>query len=122
FAFWCLEIEGASFNGGFGKAHVMTQGDLVTPVDAGLDEMAPGAVEHMNEDHADAIALYVKVLLGRGHADWQLACLDLEGMDLIAGDDVARLWFDPPLGSAADLRPRLVDLAKHARELQSKST
>ncbi|MEO1494164.1 MAG: DUF2470 domain-containing protein [Pseudomonadota bacterium] len=119
FAFWCLEIEGASFNGGFGKAHVMTQADLATPVDAGLDAMAPGAVEHMNEDHADAIVYYATDLLGRNSADWRLASLDLEGMDLIYDDEVARLWFDPPLTSATELRPRLINLAKRSSEKNS---
>ena len=116
FAFWRLNIEGASFNGGFGKAYAMKAEDLVSPVDDALEEMEAGAVEHMNTDHADAIGLYATNLLGLPTGNWTLACIDLEGLDLTHGDAVARLWFDPPLISADELRPRLVDLARIARQ------
>ncbi|MEM6678563.1 MAG: DUF2470 domain-containing protein [Pseudomonadota bacterium] len=119
FAFWRLDLEGASFNGGFGKAYAMTREDLITPTDPDLQAMEAGAVEHMNEDHTDAIALYAAAAgasTGAGGDDWQLACLDLEGLDLVAGDAVARVWFDPPLTGAAELRPRLVAMAKTARD------
>ena len=53
FAFWRLNVEGASFNGGFGKAYAMSAEDLLSPTDEALDEMEAGAVEHMNADHAD---------------------------------------------------------------------
>ncbi|MEM7176313.1 MAG: DUF2470 domain-containing protein [Pseudomonadota bacterium] len=115
FAFWKLAITGASFNAGFGKAYAMAGADLIAVTDRGLETMEAGAVAHMNEDHADAISLYATALLQRAEAPWCLACLDLEGLDLVAGDQVARLWFDPPLSSAEELRPRLVALAKDAR-------
>ncbi|MEM0948754.1 MAG: DUF2470 domain-containing protein [Pseudomonadota bacterium] len=115
FAFWRLRPNGASFNGGFGKAYAMAAEDLMAPTDAALDGIAPGAVAHMNDDHLDAIALYAKAFAGRPNGDWRLATIDLEGLDLTSGDDVVRIWFDPPLSSAEDLRPRLVALAKRAR-------
>ncbi|MEM6670870.1 MAG: DUF2470 domain-containing protein [Pseudomonadota bacterium] len=71
----------------------------------------------MNEDHSDAVAYYATVLLGRPPDDWRLACVDLEGLDLVHGDEVARFWFDPPLKSADELRPRLVELAKRTPRL-----
>ena len=117
FAFWELQIEGASFNGGFGKAYAVMRDDLIAPTDSELETMEPGAVQHMNEDHADAIGLYATVLEGLPKAPWQLACVDLEGLDIVTGDSVGRVWFDPPLSSGAELRQRLVDLAKHARSL-----
>ena len=115
FAFWRLNIEGASFNGGFGKAYAMTREDLIAPTDDALQDMEQEAVEHMNEDHGDAVALYATALAGQAQGAWQLACIDLEGLDLALGDDVARVWFDPPLSTAEELRPRLVALAKGAR-------
>ncbi|MCV3273670.1 HugZ family pyridoxamine 5'-phosphate oxidase [Roseobacter sinensis] len=120
FAFWRLQIEGASFNGGFGKAYQLTPEDLCAPTDPALDAMEQGAVAHMNEDHADAIALYAREHAGQAGSKWQLACIDLEGLDLISSDSVARVWFDPPLTSADDLRPRLVDMAKAARASTSR--
>lgn len=116
FAFWRLNVEGASFNGGFGKAYAMSAEDLLSPTDEALEEMEAGAVEHMNADHADAVALYATVLLGMSDDNWRLACIDLEGLDMTHGDAVVRLWFDPPLISADELRPRLTDLARIARK------
>lgn len=115
FAFWRLDIDGASFNGGFGKAYEMTRDDLLAEADADLASMEAGAVAHMNEDHLDAIALYAADIAHSKDGDWKLVCIDLEGFDLTSGDDVARVWFDPPLRSADELRPRLVALAKRAR-------
>ena len=119
FAFWRLELEGASYNGGFGKAYEMTRDDLIARVDPDFDAMEADAVAHMNDDHLDAIALYAQVFAGRANGQWQLATMDLEGLDLTSGDDVARVWFDPPLASANDLRPRLVALANRARAQSS---
>lgn len=115
FAFWRLRIEGASFNGGFGKASTMTRDHLTSPTDPDLDEMEAGALAHMNEDHADALLLYATRLVGEVSGAWRATCVDLEGLDLSLADATARLWFEPPLRSAQDLRPRLVELAKQAR-------
>ncbi|MEM0922183.1 MAG: DUF2470 domain-containing protein [Pseudomonadota bacterium] len=115
FAFWRLEPEGASYNGGFGKAYAMAREDLLSPEDPDLQAIEAGAVTHMNEDHADAVALYATVLLGRPAGPWKLACFDREGLDMICGDEVARLWLDPPLSGSGDLRARLATLAKQAR-------
>ncbi|MEM6971442.1 MAG: DUF2470 domain-containing protein [Pseudomonadota bacterium] len=116
FAFWRLSLEGASYNGGYGKAYEMVADDLVSPTDPDLIAMEPGAVAHMNDDHVDALELYATALAGAAEAKWRIASLDLEGMDLTAGDAVTRVWFEPPLRKAADLRPRLVAMAKRARE------
>ncbi|MEP0233796.1 HugZ family protein [Roseibium sp.] len=120
FAFFKLKVERASLNGGFAKAYALNKDDLVLPQEswsdlAGAEE---GAVGHMNEDHGDAIKLYAEVLLRQPEANWTLASLDPEGMDLQAGDRTARLWFDEPLANMAALRPVLVTLAKSARALQ----
>lgn len=119
FAFWVLEPERASLNGGFAKAYAPTAGDLLTEISAEVEGMEEGAVSHMNEDHGDAIKLYAEVLLGQPPGDWQLACIDPDGLDLVCGDRVARLWFDTPLSGPEALRPMLVDLAKRARAAQS---
>ncbi len=119
FAFWRIAPDGAALNGGFGRAHALSPADILTPMQgcAGLADMEAEAVAHMNADHADALALYATRLAGApGDAGpWRLASLDPEGIDLMAGDRLARVWFDPPLVVAADLRPRLSALADAAR-------
>jgi hypothetical protein len=69
----------------------------------------------MNEDHRDAVKLYAEVLCGGESANWRLACLDPEGIDLASGDRVERLWFAEPLSKPSDVRPTLVALALQAR-------
>ena len=75
-----------------------------------------GAVKHMNEDHADAIALYATQLLGQPAADWRMTGLDPEGADLKAGALRARLEFPSPARSPGDIRRNLVELAGEARK------
>ncbi|CUA92017.1 HugZ family protein [Pannonibacter indicus] len=116
-SFFRLEVARASLNGGFGKAHALSAADLVLAADlcAPLSGWEAGAVAHMNEDHADALALYAQVLCGQPRANWRLTGLDPEGLDLAAGDRVCRLWFDTPLTEPKALREKLVELAKAAR-------
>jgi putative heme iron utilization protein len=117
FSFFRLELQRASLNGGFGRAFELTRQDLETKVDQ-LDNWASveeGAVAHMNEDHRDAVKLYAEGLLKGEEANWRLACLDPEGLDLVAGDKCLRLWFEDPLSDPQQLRPTLVALALQAR-------
>ena len=117
FSFWRLEISRASLNGGFGRAYAMTPADLLTDMTGlhGLLDFEGGAVAHMNEDHADAVELYARAYCKAEPGPWRLAGLDPEGLDLVLGDRVERLWFDRPLKSLEEMRPRLVQLAKDAR-------
>lgn len=118
FSFWRVRIGRASFNGGFGKAYQMAAADLVLPEDDLAERLAAAQADicgHMNEDHADAVALYAKVLCGMPGGEWRMAGLDPEGLDLVAGDAFARLWFDAPIASTDAVRPALVALARRAR-------
>lgn len=118
FSFFRLDLERASLNGGFGKAFELSREDLLSPLkDAdGWQAMEGGAVAHMNEGHKDAVQLYAEVLCKAEAADWTLSGLDPEGLDLVAGDRVERLWFEAPLETPQDVRPLLVTLAKQARQ------
>ncbi len=117
FSFFRLELLRASLNGGFGKAFELTREDLLASINDPVQWAAfeTGAVAHMNEDHRDAIKLYAEVLCGAEEANWRLACLDPEGLDLVAGDRIERLWFAEPLSDPKDVRPTLVALALQAR-------
>jgi putative heme iron utilization protein len=113
FAYWRFKTLRVSLNGGFGRAYAPAPSDIATDM-RGIEDLIaaePGAVAHMNSDHADAVDRYA-AKLGETTGGWRLACIDPEGLDLVRGDDTARLWFDQPLRSVADLRPTLVALAK----------
>ncbi len=113
FSFWVVTIDRAYLNGGFGKAFTLTAADIATPLGtlAELEDLEQSAVAHMNADHREAVDHYA-ALAGAAGSGWRLACLDPEGLDLAKDDHVARLWFDAPLVAAADLRAKLVALAK----------
>ncbi|MER8862444.1 HugZ family protein [Mesorhizobium sp. M0751] len=117
FSIFRLEPERASLNGGFGKAYLLDRTDLVA-TGAIVDELAAGeqsALDHMNADHLDAIALYASRFGGAGSDGWIVTGFDADGMDLVSGDNVCRVFFPEPLRAARDLRPVLVDMAKAAR-------
>lgn len=119
FGFWVLRGGRASLNGGFGRAYAMTSADVLTDMSGreGLLDFEAGAVEHMNADHADAVELYARAFCAAEPGPWRLADLDPEGLDLVLGDQVRRLWFDAPITAVEDLRPLLVRLAGEARTL-----
>ncbi len=68
FSFFRLEVERASLNGGFGKAYLLDRADLLAggPVAEELATSEQPAIDHMNTDHLDAIALYAL------HFVWQV--------------------------------------------------
>ena len=74
-----------------------------------------GAIDHMTVDHGEAVKLYARHFGGLEPAEWMISGIDAEGLDLACGDRVGRVWFEPPLAAAGDLRLRLVEMAKQAR-------
>ena len=118
FSFFSLAIEGASLNGGFGRAYELAPADLLSDAVAAqaIAEMEESAVAHMNADHADAIRHYATGLLGADDGAWRLTGLDPDGADLALGDRVLRLAFPAPIWSAGEVRAMLVELAAAARK------
>ena len=116
FAFHRLEMERGSLNGGFGKAYLLTPDDLLSK--GPIEELAAseqGAIDHMNEDHRDAIANYAAHYADIRTGDWRLAGIDPDGFDLIDGDRVLRLFFAQPMETAREAHVNLVTMAKEAR-------
>jgi putative heme iron utilization protein len=117
FSFFRLEVERASLNGGFGKAYLLAREDLVLG-GAVVEELAKAeqrAVDHMNEDHLDAIGNYARHFAGAGGSGWVMTGLDADGFDITSGDDVRRIFFAAPLRDASEMRMVLVAMAKEAR-------
>lgn len=117
FSIFRLEPERASLNGGFGKAYLLDRTDLVTtgPI---VEELAAGeqsALDHMNADHLDAIAIYAHHFAKAEGDGWIATGFDAEGMDLASGDALCRVFFAEPLKAARELRPALVEMAKAGR-------
>lgn len=121
FGFRRLMVESAHLNGGFARAASLTGAELLTRVEdaAGLLDAEEDAVAHMNEDHADALALYATRLAGAPEGIWRTTGLDPDGIDLACGDLTARVDFPRRITDRPGIRTVLVDLATAARAAAS---
>jgi putative heme iron utilization protein len=116
FHFYRVALERAHLVAGFGRIRWLDAADLLpVPAPTGLAASEAGIVSHMNQDHADALQLYARKLLGLAGTDWRMTGIDAEGIDLRRAGHVARLPFDTPLASAAEARKVLVSLVGRAR-------
>lgn len=118
FGFFALDPSAGHLNGGFAKAATLTRAELLLDL-AGAEGLVAGergAVEHMNADHADALALYAAGAGGDAALPWRLSGLDPEGLDLMAGDRTARAVYPGPVSDMGALRKILVTMAAQARQ------
>ncbi|QRM56345.1 HugZ family protein [Sinorhizobium sp. BG8] len=117
FVFFRLVPAQAHLNGGFGKAYVLTRGDLMigSPACLSLAEIESASIDHMNADHADAVGLYATRLCKAQPGNWKLTAIDAAGLDLSLGDELVRLAFEQEIQDPMELRPLLVRLATEAR-------
>lgn len=115
FRFVRLEPNAASFNGGFAKAYALTPADLLSSADTALAAAEAHAVEHMNDDHAEAVDIYARFYAKAPGGKWVLTGIDAEGIDIAHGDDVRRIFFDKTLSVPQDMHMTLVQMARTAR-------
>jgi hypothetical protein len=121
FAFWRLAVGSGSLNGGFGRAYRMTADDLLTDISGFFDfyDFEADAIEHMNTDHADAVALYATRLCGAREGAWHLIGIDPDGIQMALGDEILRLPFPRLLSGPHEVRPMLIALANEARSREA---
>ncbi|MEE1921254.1 HugZ family protein [Pseudomonas sp. 148P] len=112
FDFWVLQPVRHRYIGGFGAIHWIDQLTLANPF-AGKAELS--MVEHMNSDHAKAIAHYVALSGLPDTQPAQLAGIDSEGMHLRIGQALHWLAFPEPCNTPTQVREALVLLA-HAEQ------
>jgi putative heme iron utilization protein len=117
FSFFRIRPAAAHLVAGFGRIVDLEPGQFLTDIsDAGaLLEAEQGAVEHMNEDHRDAMNLYATRLLGAEAADWLCTGCDPDGIDMQAGAATLRLDFPERVTGPGELRKMLVRLVGEAR-------
>jgi heme iron utilization protein len=124
FTYYVLRVERVRWVGGYGR---MDSTDADAFHAAEPDPVAAGAayaIEHLNEDHADALLLMAQNLAGHPDAT-EASCvrIDRYGMDLHLktprGFAETRLEFAEPANRPGDLRAATVELAKRARAATS---
>jgi len=121
FSFFQVRPTGAHLVAGFGRIVDLKPEQFLTDLSqaASLLEAEQGAVEHMNADHRDAMALYATRLLGAEAADWRCTGCDPDGIDMQAGHATLRLDFPVQVSTPAALRQVLKQLADQARAAAS---
>jgi heme iron utilization protein len=121
FSFFRIRPQGAHLVAGFGRIVDLQPTQFLTELSdaAALLEAEQGAVEHMNEDHRDAMNLYATKLLGAEAADWRSTGCDPDGIDMQAGDKTLRLDFPERVTNGNELRKMLVRLVGEARQVLS---
>jgi heme iron utilization protein len=121
FSFFRINPSGAHLVAGFGRIVDLSPEQFLTDLGdaAALLDAEQGAVEHMNEDHREAMNLYATRLLGAEPADWRCTGCDPDGMDMQAGHATLRLDFPRRIVTPAALRQVLKELAGQARTAAS---
>ncbi len=117
FAFFRIRPTGTHLVAGFRRILDLKPEQFLTDVSdaAALIEAEQGAIEHMNEDHREAMNLYATRLLGADSADWRCTGCDPDGIDMEAERATLRLDFPVRIMGPGDLRKMLVQLANEAR-------
>jgi heme iron utilization protein len=123
FRLYRVAVERGNLVDGFGRIDWIDGCDYLFAHDAGaLAAAEPEILDHMNEDHADAIAIYANRLLGREGAGCRMTGIDPEGVDLRCGGKTARLDFAAPVQfpilTPEAARTVLIQLAEMARGLR----
>ncbi len=117
FAFYKMKVERFHLVGGFARAFWIKKSKAVLAKKdwAEIAEHEQGVLDHMNADHADALALYGTKLLGKKGKYWTMIGCDPEGCDLRCGNQIHRLNFDAMATDIGGIRRVLVDLVAVAR-------
>jgi hypothetical protein len=118
FAIYRATVADVHFVGGFARARSLAPEKLLLDASESAPLAAAEAdiVAHMNEDHAEAIALYATRLLGEAPGPWTMTGIDAEGADLRVENRTARLEFARTIANAEEARKELIGLAQKARK------
>jgi putative heme iron utilization protein len=108
FDFWRLQPVRARFIGGFGAIHWL---DAITRANPFAGSAEASMLEHMNADHAPALAHYVALAGLPQHEPARMVGIDGEGFHLRIGRSLHWLNFPSPCTSAGEVRQALVTLA-----------
>lgn len=114
-----VAVERAHLVAGFGRIHWLDGAEVLLDCTgaAPLSEAEAGILDHMNRDHADAVGLIARHVLGVAGEGWRLAGVDPEGCDLRCDAVQARAPFETMVEDAEAARVALVGLTARARRI-----
>ncbi len=117
FSFWRMTPEIVHVVAGFGRIRTFSGADMLIDAKravlfAGLDK---SAVEHINTDHDDAVALLWRACGGQPSPEVQAVAIDAEGIDLASDKERRRFEFGRLLKDGAELRHELAAITRRLR-------
>ena len=123
FRLYRLDVASVRYVGGFGRMSWVSADDHAAAEPDPLRPHAAGIVEHMNDDHADALVAYCRVFGGRpatGYAE--MVGVDRYGFTMLAVDEGAtdrvavRLPFGRQVDTVGAVRAAMIKLLHEARD------
>jgi putative heme iron utilization protein len=125
FAYYRLEVTGVYFVGGFGVMGWIAAEEYGSALPDSLMDSAPGIIQHMNADHADALRLIALHYAGEVADEAMMTAVDRLGfhLRLKSGERVygRRVAFLREAKSSDDARSVLVEMVRQARFTASQS-
>jgi putative heme iron utilization protein len=117
FGLWRIRIGGALHVGGFARAERIKATELAPDAAAlaAVAEAEADIIQHVNDDHSDAVAAIAEGLLGAGPGPWRLVAVDVDGCDLSDGNRTVRLAFLAQVSDADAVRAALIRAAREGR-------
>jgi putative heme iron utilization protein len=119
FTLYVLQVQRVRWVGGYGRMSSAEAADYAAAQPDPIGD-ARGAVDHLNDDHADALLAMARALAGHPDAtSARCTAADRYGLDLVVdtprGTAPARVGFAEPVAAAAGLRAAAVELTRRAR-------
>lgn len=119
FGFYRMDITDVYYVGGFGAMGWVEAADYARAEWDPLAEVAPGIIDHMNQDHAEALQLYCRAYAAIEADAAEMIAVDRLGFRLRVrtGERVQgiRLAFPREVRSSQEARTVLVEMLKRAR-------
>jgi heme iron utilization protein len=110
FSFYRIRLRRARFIGGFGEIYWIEPDAML--LDNPFRETEKSIVEHMNQDHREALLHYCDLLKVATVNAVAMSGIDSEGFDMLADNRKLRMDFDTPITTVEAARATLVKLAR----------
>jgi putative heme iron utilization protein len=119
FDFYRLALEAVRYIGGYGRMSWVSADDFRRASADPIADAAPRILEHMNQDHAEALRLYARAFTRAVDAEKAtMTAIDRHGFEMTittsGGIGPARIAFDQPLVDPNDARLKLIALLRVA--------
>jgi len=123
FAYYRLEVSDIYFIGGFGVMGWISAQDYRSALPDPLAAVAPGIIQHMNRDHADALILIARRFAGEAADEAAMTAVDRLGfhLRLKSGDRIhgRRVAFLREVRNSDAARAVLIEMVQQARSIEA---